>query len=208
MTVGHQLRREAMARLVRRCLVAVVLLGAVAYLGFSVWVVGRMQIAIGASATCLKHEKAMAQSMLLYLADYDRTFPPASTWSDSLVPHLSSIDSIRCPSASNQNCSYAFLALLGQTSADKIAEPRLAIVLFESDAGWNAVGGPELLPDRPRHAGGDNYVFSDGRVSWRSRRHFSDAQGGTVWAKREYGYYPDEVWQWELAMQSQPGGRQ
>ena len=208
MTVQHQSRREALRRATRRCLAVAAILGVVAYLGFSVWVVGEREVAIRASATCLKHEKAMAQSMLLYLADYDQTFPPASTWSDSLIPRLSSVDSVTCPGASNQNWSFAFAAPLGRVNADTTADPRLTIMLFESDAGWSAAGGPELLPDRPRHVGGDNYVFVDGRVAWRSRRHFSDAHGGTVWAKREDGYNFSELWRWEPVRRPQPGGRQ
>jgi len=37
------------------------------------------------------------------------------------------------------------------------------VVLFESDEGWNATGGPELLPQNSRHAPyGDLVLSADG----------------------------------------------
>jgi prepilin-type processing-associated H-X9-DG protein len=42
------------------------------------------------------------------------------------------------------------------------------VVIFESDAGWNAHGGPELLPSSARHSprSKTSYVvaFADGHV--------------------------------------------
>jgi len=35
-------------------------------------------------------------------------------------------------------------------------------------------GGPELLPDEPRHMGGDNYGFADGTVKWLARKKLPD----------------------------------
>jgi hypothetical protein len=46
--------------------------------------------------------------------------------------------------------------------------------IFESDVGWNAHGGRELLPEKPRHLvgghlGGDNYGFLEGSARWVKR---------------------------------------
>jgi len=62
---------------------------------------------------------------------------------------------------------------------------RLAIaVVFESDKGWNAHGGKELLPHTPRHSGGDMYGFAGG--------HMED-EGGFDTSPIEKWYRRDEV---------------
>jgi len=71
------------------------------------------------------------------------------------------------------------------------------VLIFESDAGWNAAGGAELLPDEPRHKRGDNYIFADGRVDWVPRKKLPDG----TWAK-EPG--PDGVI-WEPVLKDSEG---
>jgi prepilin-type processing-associated H-X9-DG protein len=44
------------------------------------------------------------------------------------------------------------------------------VAIFESDRGWNAHGGPQLLPRNPRHVKGDNYGFADGHAKWYARK--------------------------------------
>jgi hypothetical protein len=160
-------------------------LGVTALLALSLLVNVRKQMAGRAQTTCKHNEQALVQAMLLYLADYDQAFPPADAWCDVLVPYLSSVGSFVCPTARNRNCSYAFSAPLGGVKAGAIEDAWLTVMLFESDAGWNATGGPELLPDEPRHAGGDNWAFADGRAFWRSRKRVADSQGTWLWTRQE-----------------------
>ena len=49
-----------------------------------------------------------------------------------------------CPEASKkQRCSYAMNRKLGGVK-DRGQIPKDTVLLFESDAGWNAAGGPEI----------------------------------------------------------------
>ncbi len=48
---------------------------------------------------------------------------------------------------------------------DEVPAPEDTVLIFESDGGWNAAGGEELLPRVPRHYGFDVYGFVNGRVS-------------------------------------------
>ena len=57
----------------------------------------------------------------------------------------------KCPAAnSGSRCDYAFNAKLGGMDEGKI-NPQ-TVMIFESDGGWNANGGPECMIAKPRHA--------------------------------------------------------
>jgi len=109
----------------------------------------------------------------MYVDDYGHTFPIANTWCDGLYPYIQQriaswepedMDAeirgmLICPAVPGLVCGYAFNAALSGAAYGAIEDPKEdTVVLFESDWGWNAAGGPELLPDEPRHLGGDNYL--------------------------------------------------
>ncbi|MBN2565614.1 MAG: hypothetical protein JXB46_07870 [Candidatus Eisenbacteria bacterium] len=125
----------------------------------------------------------------MYLADVGE-FPVAHNWCDQMAQHDEHSREIEercasgCPAAKNRQGSYAFNRALSGMKARDIAMRDLGsrlhlVAIFESDAGWNGYGGPELLPDEPRHFGGDNYIFADGSTSWCARRRNPDG----TWAK-------------------------
>ena len=59
------------------------------------------------------------------------------------------------------------------------------------------LGGPELLPEVPRHLGGDLYGFADGHVQWLPRRKNPDG----TWAKE-----PEADWViWEPMVEESEG---
>jgi prepilin-type processing-associated H-X9-DG protein len=78
-------------------------------------------------------------------------------------------DSFRCPEARSAESGYAYNAALSSAMYDSLSDAALTVVIFESDKGWNASGGPELLTDMPRHLGGDNVGFADGHAAWLGR---------------------------------------
>lgn len=91
--------------------------------------------------------------------------PPSERWCDRLMK-TRIIDSewvFRCPEARNRRRSYALNRAL---EGDLRDHPGDTVLLFESDAGWNAAGGRELLVPEPRHLDGYNFVFCDGRIRW------------------------------------------
>jgi prepilin-type processing-associated H-X9-DG protein len=61
-----------------------------------------------------------------------------------------------------QTCAYAFNAKVAGLDQTKV-DPE-TVVVFESDAGWNAAGGAELLPSSSRHTRGIIVGFADGHA--------------------------------------------
>jgi len=133
---------------------------------------------------CLRNIKDLALGLQVYLVDND-AFPLAGSWRDELLPYIMDRDRYRCPAAPALDCGYAYNAALAGVTYDVLADPSRAIAIFESGSGWDAAGGPELLPDFPRHLGGDNYGFADGSVKWLPRTKLPDG----TWAKE-----PDADW--------------
>jgi len=114
----------------------------------------------------------------------------AREWCDEVDRYLSSKAVLVCPAAPELDCGYALNAALSGLPYGAIENSRHTVAIFESDAGWNAAGGPELLPDDPRHFGDDDYVFADGHVEWLPRRKLgTDKHGKPIWAKE-----PDADW--------------
>jgi hypothetical protein len=67
---------------------------------------------------------------------------------------------------------------------DLLTDPDKTVVVFESDAGMNAAGGPELLPGIPRHLGGDMWGFADGHAVWLARKSQGvGPRGDPIWLK-------------------------
>jgi prepilin-type processing-associated H-X9-DG protein len=142
--------------------------------------------------TCLSHSKQLALAMQSYLQDHHDVYPAAGSWSDALKPYVSA-DTFRCPHSKDKRCGFAFNAVLGgRRAADITADPGRLVLFFESDAGWNAHGGPELLPAEPRHFGGDNVAYADGHARWLSR-----ARRGDSSPPRWLRAYPPETVAWD-----------
>jgi prepilin-type processing-associated H-X9-DG protein len=69
----------------------------------------------------------------------------------------------RCVLADSSNrCNYAFNSKLDGLELGKI-DPQ-TVMIFESDTGWNANGGSELMIGKPRHARMFVVAFADGSV--------------------------------------------
>jgi prepilin-type processing-associated H-X9-DG protein len=111
---------------------------------------------------CVNNEKQLALAVLIYTSDHTNHVPPAATWCDAIKV---SEKIFKCPAAnSSSQCDYAFNAKLDGMDTSKI-NPQ-TVMIFESDTGWNASGGSELLPARARHGRGRVFVvaFVDGHV--------------------------------------------
>ena len=73
---------------------------------------------------------------------------------------VSSTNVFHCPADPHAGCSYAFNQKLDRQDLKQINPG--TVLLFESNAGWNASGGPEMM-DSTRHGrDGCNIVFADG----------------------------------------------
>lgn len=114
---------------------------------------------------CFNNEKQLALAVIVYSSGHTNQLPPAATWCDAIG---ASPNILKCPAVNSTNsinrCDYAFNAKLGGRDVSKV-NPQ-TVMLFESDAGWNANGGRESLTANPRHLRGRIYVvaFVDGHV--------------------------------------------
>jgi prepilin-type processing-associated H-X9-DG protein len=112
---------------------------------------------------CVNNEKQLALAIRIYSGDNTNHFPPAATWCDAIKPEAGSEKIFKCPAAnSDSRCDYAFNSKLDGMDESKI-NPQ-TVMIFESDGGWNANGGPELMIGKPRHARMFVVAFADGSV--------------------------------------------
>ena len=115
------------------------------------------------SINCVNNLKQLSIGVRLYSGDNKDQLPPAATWCDAIQPEAGTTNIFRCPADfSGSRCSYAFNAKLGGMDESKI-NPN-TVMIFESDGGWNANGGSELMIRKPRHARVFVVAFADGSV--------------------------------------------
>ncbi|HUW12190.1 MAG TPA: hypothetical protein VM537_20860, partial [Anaerolineae bacterium] len=152
-------------------------------------------------ATCLARMKEAATALLRGCVKIN-SFPAGENWMQIVRENVDTgrryADMLVCPSARGPHRGYAFNKELSRKALSAERAGSL-VMLFESDYGENAAGGPELLPDVPRHRGGDNYGFADGHVQWLPRKKNPDGS----WAKE-----PDADWViWEPVVKEGEGER-
>jgi prepilin-type processing-associated H-X9-DG protein len=133
------------------------------------------------TSQCQSSIKSLLAALEMYRQDHNDAFPDSRTWCDALNPYVSGEDAFVCPAARSLRCGYAFNSTLSGLPFSRVTDSSHTIAIFESDAGWNASGGPELLAARPRHSGKDNFGFADGHVKiyWRGS---SIAEEEQVWS--------------------------
>jgi hypothetical protein len=181
---------EATKRIVYAAAVAV----CVAYLAANVLAIHNRMRDERESAACGQNIGILTRAISAYCADHRGAFPPAPKWCDALLPYVHDRSVFVCPAARNQECSYAYNSVVGHIKLDRSENAANLVALFESDAGWNAAGGPELLPDRPRHhSGRGEYVgCANGSTGFESRSR-GPGSGDKRWLKQylEIGHRVD-----------------
>jgi hypothetical protein len=154
-------------------------------------VVSGQRDVIGAQkAECMGNVSVITRAITSHAASQEGQFPEAATWVQDIHPYLppDTEQLFSCPVADEPGVGFAYNASLGRAKLEGAAAASSVVVLFESDVGLNAAGGPELLPDVPRHLGGDNYGFADGHSAWIMRKQNPDG----TWAKQ-----PEAEVRWE-----------
>ena len=112
---------------------------------------------------CVNNEKELALTVRMYSDNHTNQLPTAATWCDIIKDNGGSEKNFKCAAANpGSRCDYAFNAKLDGMDESKVNP--LTVMIFESDAGWNANGGPELMIGKPRHARMFVVAFADGSV--------------------------------------------
>ena len=92
------------------------------------------------------------------------SYPAPAQWCDALVPILQSNrynqEALKCPNAPSGNCSYAINPFCEPDS------PPDTVLLFETRAGWNQHGGPQILSFNNHEPNGGNVLLKDGTVKF------------------------------------------
>ena len=112
------------------------------------------------SINCMNNMKQLALGVRMYSTDNKDAFPAAGKWCDAINSYVGSPRVFVCPSQPTARCGYAFNAKVAGLTVDKVNSR--TVLLFESDAGWNAAGGADLLV--AHHQSRVNVAFADGHV--------------------------------------------
>lgn len=113
---------------------------------------------------CISNVKQLALAEHMYADKNQHHYLAATNWCDVLLKSDASLTNVfHCPAdATDGRCSYAFNAQLAGADAGT-ADPN-TVMIFESNGGWNASGGKELLLAKPRHGHQIAVGFADGHV--------------------------------------------
>jgi len=112
---------------------------------------------------CVNSQHMLVLAIKMYSGDNTNHFPPAATWCDAIKTDVGSETAFKCVAAnSSSRCDYAFNAKLDGMAEAKVAPD--TVMLFESDGGWNANGGRELMIGQSRHARLFVVALADGSV--------------------------------------------
>jgi hypothetical protein len=102
------------------------------------------------------------KTIQVYANDYEGKLPTASKWCD-LLHKYSDLDTkhLRCPGDKQGPCSYALNEFVSS-----INDKENVVLLFESNAGWNQVGGEKLF-NIGNHGGQGGFVlFTNGAIKF------------------------------------------
>ena len=120
-----------------------------------------------AQKRCAANLQALGKWMILYASDYDEEYPRAEKWCDLLIEYMKpDVDnrviekSFTCPTHKKGRCYYAMNPNISPRS-----RPGL-VLLFETEAGWNQTGGPEILTTENHNGNGCNVLFNDSHVEF------------------------------------------
>ena len=121
---------------------------------------------------CVNNLKQLGLAVRIYNGDNGDKYPTANKWCDTIINEAGTPSIYVCPSATALRSGYAFNAKLSGMEEGKV-DPS-TVMIFESDAGWNASGGKELMITKPRH--GNRYVvgMADGSVQQISEAQLSE----------------------------------
>ena len=117
------------------------------------------------SINCMSNVRQLSLAVMMYSSDNNDLLPRTNSWCDQITQYVRSADPFRCPTGEGSLRShYAFNAKLSGLSQIKISRRANTVMLFETEGGWNASGGPELMLKSPRHGKQFIVAFTDGHV--------------------------------------------
>jgi prepilin-type processing-associated H-X9-DG protein len=114
------------------------------------------------AVNCINNMRQLGLGVKIYANGHGGMLPPATTWCDAIQSNVGSPKVYQCPTEPGLRCAYAFNAKLGGKKDNQI-DPQ-TVLLFESDAGWNATGSASELKPHRHSSGMATVAFADGSV--------------------------------------------
>ena len=112
---------------------------------------------------CMTNMKQLALGSFMYADNNKGQLPSGPDWCDTVQKYVRNEKAFQCPGGNrNQRCHYAFNSQLSGVKTKSVTSPAQTVLLFESDGGWNASGGIELMVKKSRHQRAMSLVFVDG----------------------------------------------
>ena len=97
---------------------------------------------------CRNQVKEMSLEIQVYEGNNSDELPPLRHWCDAIAGTNLPAAKFHCPAAPQQQaCGFAMNINLKDVK-NTYTIPNDTVMIFESDAGWNAVGGPEIAVAR------------------------------------------------------------
>lgn len=111
---------------------------------------------------CGTNLKGLGTAMIIYADKFNDKWPNADKWNDLLMKEcdIEKAD-FKCAGAKEGPCNYAM-----NKYAANADMPAAMVLLFDSKAGWNQVGGSELLAPENHKGEGCNILFGDGHLEF------------------------------------------
>lgn len=131
--------------------------------------------AVALDAMSLNNVKQLGAAAQMYGNDNGDKLPPAADWPTLFQQRYSVTASVLAdPAAPGEGRAYAMNAAVTHLA---VLDPARTVLFFECRPGSPPAGGPELLPEEPRH--GSRYIigFIDGHAEAVS----PDAVKGLIW---------------------------
>jgi prepilin-type processing-associated H-X9-DG protein len=112
---------------------------------------------------CRANLNSLGKAILVCSGDTD-DYPPADRWCDILMEKdYARKQDYRCPGDKVGPCSYAMNKYVVELG---MGTPTDLVLLFESEPGWNRVGGPEVLTTEYHGGKGCHVLFCDFHVEF------------------------------------------
>lgn len=153
------------------CLVIAAVIGILAAFLFPFWARAREEVR---QASCMSSLKQIGFAFEMYSRDHGGRFPPPGNWNKPILDDYMHRFRDFCLSARDGKPTYAMNLSLKDMTVRQVEDTEHTMMVYESVTGWNLAGGPELLPSRPRHSGGNNFCFVDGHCKWHKYTRKSD----------------------------------
>ncbi len=114
---------------------------------------------------CMNNLKQITLAAHMYADSHGDKFPPAESWCDALQQSGATERTLKCVAAARDSrCDYAINRQVAGMQLNQIRSPMNTVLFFESDGGWNASSGAEMVASPLRHNRTTCVGFVDGHV--------------------------------------------